>query len=80
MASPAKSSNVEFRTQSGRSLIKTRKSKGPSILPCGTPEMTGSNDELMTVVYRHILFPITKVNSKPVPQVACDAKVPKLDQ
>ena len=36
LASSAKSSNVDFRKESGRSLIKTRKGKGPSILPCGT--------------------------------------------
>jgi len=35
---------------------------------------------MVTVVYRGILFPVSKVGSKPVPQVTCDAKVPELDQ
>ena len=45
LALSAKSKIVEFRTQSGRSLIKARKRKGPNILPSGTPEITGSNNE-----------------------------------
>ena len=35
---------------------------------------------MVTVVYRGILFPVSKVGSKPVPQVTYDAKVPELDQ
>ena len=29
-------------TESGRSFIKRRNKRGPSTVPCGTPESTGS--------------------------------------
>lgn len=32
-------------TLCGRSLIKMRKSKGPKMLPCGTPEVTSVKED-----------------------------------
>ena len=35
-------------TESGRSLIKINdKQEGPRMLPCGTPEVTGSLEEMV---------------------------------
>ena len=50
LASSVKSNIEEFKTQSGRSLINTRKSRGPSMLPWGIPEITGSSDELQLFI------------------------------
>jgi hypothetical protein len=38
--SSAKHATVEFVTASGKSFTYRRKSIGPKILPCGTPEHT----------------------------------------
>ena len=40
-ASAVKSNIIDFSRTSGRSFIKMKNSSGPSILPCGTPEITG---------------------------------------
>ena len=34
-------------TESGRSLIKMINKRGPRMLPCGTPEVTGSSEEMV---------------------------------
>lgn len=45
LVSSANSRTVEKEVEVGRSLIYVRNSKGPRILPCGTPERTGSLDD-----------------------------------
>ena len=40
LVSSANSNSCDVTTD-GKSLIKIRKSRGPRILPCGTPESTG---------------------------------------
>ena len=40
-ASSAKSKLLENKAVSGKSFTKIRKSNGPRMLPCGTPERTG---------------------------------------
>ena len=41
LVSSANERSFEYETAVGRSLVYTRKSKGPRILPWGTPESTG---------------------------------------
>ena len=36
---------VDSGMTSGRSLTKSKKSIGPKMLPCGTPEVTGDHEE-----------------------------------
>ena len=37
----------------GRSFIYTRKSKGPSMLPCGTPDNTGRHLDKLLLIETH---------------------------
>ena len=37
--------DVDSGMTSGKSLMKSKKSIGPKMLPCGTPEVTGDHDE-----------------------------------
>ena len=37
----------------GRSLINTMKSKGPSMLPCGTPDNTGKHLDRQLLIETH---------------------------
>ena len=37
--------DVHSGMTSGRSLMKSKKSIGPKMLPCGTPEVKGDHDE-----------------------------------
>ena len=46
LVSSAKHATVELVTASGKSLTYKRKSIGPKILPCGTPEHTGFWEEV----------------------------------
>ena len=46
LVSSAKHARVELITASGRSLTYNRKSIGPKMLPCGTPEHTGFWEEV----------------------------------
>ena len=46
LVSSAKHATVEFVTASGKSFTYRRKSIGPKILPCGTPEHTGFLEEV----------------------------------
>ena len=53
LVSSAKSNTVEEDTVLGRSLTIIRHRSGPSMLPRGTPEMTGkgSDRQLLTVTH-----------------------------
>jgi len=44
--SSANNNSMEDRIYSGRSLMLTKNSKGPRILPCGTPNETGRNQNI----------------------------------
>ena len=48
--SSANNNKVGVDTDVGRSLMKIKKSSGPKILPCGTPETTGTLVSHSTVV------------------------------
>ena len=41
----AKKNNLENLTTEGTSFTYTRKSNGPEILPCGTPDEAGNKSE-----------------------------------
>ena len=45
LVSSANKRGVADCTESGRSLIKMINMRGPRMLPCGTPEVTGSLEE-----------------------------------
>ena len=46
MQSSANSQTVELEIHSGRSFMYTRNRMGPSTVPCGTPEVTGTDVEV----------------------------------
>ena len=46
MQSSVNNRTVELEMQSGRSFIYTRNRMGPSTVPCGTPEVTGTDVEV----------------------------------
>ena len=64
--------------QLGKSWMKTVNSKGPKILPCGTPEMTGNTPEKF--VYFHTLISIIEVHFKPMPEITSDSNCPQFMQ
>ena len=51
----------------GRSLIKIRKSRVPSKLPCGTPESTGRELDSCMIVHRNTLRSAVQVEMKLAP-------------
>ena len=44
---------VDVDTDEGRSLMKIKKSRGPKILPCGTPDTTGNVVDTLPFIDTH---------------------------
>ena len=51
-SSAYKPDDVAWGMTSGRSLINKRKSMGPRMLPCGTPEVIGDHPEATPITTR----------------------------
>ena len=50
LVSSANRKGEEEVIESGRSLTKRVNNRGPRMLPCGTPEVTGSCDEKVPLI------------------------------
>ena len=55
MQSSANSGTVELEMHSGRSFMYTRNRMGPSTVPCGTPEVTGTDVDRGVIKFRKLV-------------------------
>lgn len=51
--SSANKNDSEWTIDEGKSFIYKRNKRGPSMLPCGTPEITGNIEELPLLIHTY---------------------------
>ena len=66
-------------TLDGRSLMYARNRSGPSTVPCGTPEVTGAEFDLLAL-YDNLLGSVRYEASNPLKGCSSDSVVFQFDQ